>query len=63
MRVDRSKLPEVGPDPSFTFPSVCKVILPNGLSVWSVEHRKIPVVSRGSDGPGGGYISNRGTPR
>ena len=45
MRVDRSKLPEVGPDPSFTFPSVCKVILPNGLSVWSVEHRKIPVVS------------------
>ncbi len=44
-RVDRSRLPDVGPDPSFRFPQVAKRTLPNGLRVWTVEHRGLPVIA------------------
>lgn len=45
MAVDRSRMPAVGPDPAFAFPAVRKTVLPSGLDVWTVEHRKMPVVS------------------
>src|SRR3954463_15406045 len=45
MGVDRSRLPDVGPDPSFRFPSIARHTLPNGLDVRTVEHASIPVVS------------------
>ena len=45
MAVDRSQLPRVGSDPSFRFPEVCKSSLANGLRVWTVEHRTVPVVA------------------
>jgi predicted Zn-dependent peptidase len=43
--VDRSRLPEPGPARPFTFPSIEKSTLPNGLGVWTVVHAQVPVVS------------------
>lgn len=45
MPADRSRLPEVGPDPSFRFPHVVRHTLANGLDVRTVEHHTVPVVS------------------
>jgi len=45
MRADRSRLPEVGPDPAFTFPRIVRHTLANGLDVRTVEHHTVPVVS------------------
>ena len=45
MRVDRSRLPDIGPDPSFRFPSIVRHRLANGLDVRTVEHHTVPVVS------------------
>lgn len=44
-RVDRSRLPEVGPTPAFRFPAIGRRVLPNGLSVRTVEHASVPVVT------------------
>jgi zinc protease len=43
--IDRSRLPEVGPDPSFSFPEIVRHTLPNGLDVRTVEHASVPVVT------------------
>lgn len=43
--IDRSRLPDVGPDPSFSFPEIARHTLPNGLEVRTVEHASIPVVT------------------
>ena len=45
MAVDRSQLPRLGADPSFTFPGIVHHTLPNGLRVRVVEHRSVPVVT------------------
>ena len=45
MSVDRSRLPEVGPDRSFKLPRPQKREPDNGLRVWSVEHRSLPVLA------------------
>ena len=45
MRADRSRMPEVGPDPTFRFPAVARHTLDNGLQVRTVEHHTVPVVS------------------
>jgi zinc protease len=45
MRADRSRLPEVGPDPSFTFPALGPGRLENGMTVRTVEHHSVPVVT------------------
>ena len=42
--VDRSKLPEIGPAPSLQFPPIGKATLANGLNVWTIEHRDVPLV-------------------
>lgn len=42
---DRSRLPAVGPAPGVRLPAIRKTRLPNGLAVWTVEHRNVPVVS------------------
>jgi len=44
-RADRTRLPVVGPPLSFSFPRIHKDGLPNGLSLWSAEHRNLPVVT------------------
>jgi predicted Zn-dependent peptidase len=43
--VDRSRLPEVGPDPSFRFPDIATHALPNGLQLRTVEHHSVPVIT------------------
>ena len=45
MRVDRSRLPGLGPEPGFTFPEIRRRILANGIRVSTVEHREVPIVS------------------
>lgn len=45
IRVDRSRLPALGPDPRFTFPAIRKRRLANGLDVWTVQHRELPVLT------------------
>ncbi len=60
MQVDRSRLPDVGPDPAFRFPHVIRHTLANGLDVRTIEHHTVPVVScvllvhggAGADPPG-----------
>jgi len=44
-RVDRSRLPAVGPDPAFRFPDIAHHTLPNGLRLRTVEHQGVPVVT------------------
>lgn len=45
MAVDRSRLPDLGPERAFTFPEIRRATLPNGLRIWTVEHRQVPLVS------------------
>ena len=45
MAVDRSKLPEYGPPPPFAFPEIRRATLANGLRVWTIEHRAVPLLS------------------
>ena len=45
MGADRSRLPALGPDRAFTFPAIRRTTLSNGLRVWTVEHRQVPLVS------------------
>jgi len=44
-RVDRSRLPDVGPDPRFVFPTIVRHTLANGLRVCTVEHHSVPVMT------------------
>jgi predicted Zn-dependent peptidase len=44
MPVDRSQLPALGPDPVLTFAAIDKKRLANGLNVWTIEHRGVPIV-------------------
>ncbi len=43
--IDRSRLPALGPDPSIRFPPFVRHRLDNGLELWTVEHRDLPVLS------------------
>ncbi len=45
MTVDRSGLPAVGPDLSVRFPPVARGALANGLGLWTVERRDVPIVT------------------
>jgi len=45
--IDRSRLPVLGPDPSIQFPPFVRHRLDNGLDLWTVEHRDLPVLSLG----------------
>ena len=44
-RPDRTRLPEIGPVPSFHFAGIHKDRLDNQLGLWSAEHRSLPVVT------------------
>jgi zinc protease len=43
-KVDRSQLPGIGAEPSLRFPAIEKARLENGLNVWTIEHRDVPLV-------------------
>ncbi|HEY8549336.1 MAG TPA: pitrilysin family protein [Vicinamibacterales bacterium] len=44
IRADRSRLPAIGPVPDIRFPRIVKHTRADGLRVWTVEHREVPVV-------------------
>ena len=44
-RIDRLRLPDVGADPTFTFPEVVRHTLQNGLRVCTVEHHSVPIIT------------------
>jgi len=44
VKIDRSKLPQPSATGRFTFPSIQKSVLPNGLGVWTVRHDTVPIV-------------------
>jgi predicted Zn-dependent peptidase len=44
-RIDRSRLPDVGADPRFVFPSIVRHTLGNGLRVCTVEHHNVPIIT------------------
>ena len=44
-RVDRSRLPEVGADPTFRLPTMVRHRLANGLEVRTIEHHSVPVIT------------------
>ena len=43
--VDRSRLPAVGPDPTFRLPTIARHKLDNGLDVRTVEHHSVPIIT------------------
>jgi predicted Zn-dependent peptidase len=45
MPADRSGLPQLGPERPFRFPEIHRRSLTNGLRIWTVEHRQVPLVS------------------
>jgi zinc protease len=45
MAVDRSRLPHLGPEPAFAFPTIERRALANGVRVWTIEHRDVPIVT------------------
>jgi predicted Zn-dependent peptidase len=45
MAADRSRLPSLGAEPPFRFPEIRRTALANGLRVWTVEHRQVPLVA------------------
>ncbi len=45
MAVDRSRLPPLGPDPSFALPEIRRHAASNGMRVWTAEHREVPLIS------------------
>jgi zinc protease len=45
MAVDRTKLPDTGALTPFQFPDIRRVTLENGLRVWTIEHRGVPLLS------------------
>jgi len=45
MAVDRSGLPQPGPEPQFTFPEIRRHRLANGIDAWTAEHRDVALVS------------------
>lgn len=42
--IDRSRLPPLRPVPRFTFPSLTKSVLGNGLQVWTARHAQVPMI-------------------
>jgi zinc protease len=45
MTADRTRLPALGPDPRFRFPDIHRTVLANGVRVWTVPHRQVPLVA------------------
>jgi zinc protease len=43
--VDRTNLPDLGPELPFSFPAIRRSTLANGVRVWTVEHRQVPLIA------------------
>lgn len=55
-RVDRTRLPAVGPDPAFAFPGADKRRLSNGLSLWTLARGSVPLVTVMATLPAGSWL-------
>lgn len=53
MPIDRSRLPTLGPDPDFAFPAIVRHTLGATMSLRTVEHHGVPLVSFVLQLPGG----------
>lgn len=42
---DRTRLPDLGPELPFRFPTIRRSTLANGLRVWTVEHPQVPLIA------------------
>lgn len=60
--VDRTRLPQQGPEPVFTFPAIRRRQLDNGLSIAAVERRGLPIVSLALVLPAGSAVDPPGRP-
>ena len=60
--VDRSRLPEAGPEPAFAFPTADKRQLDNGLRLWTVQRDQLPLVSVVLLLPAGAALDPAGMP-
>lgn len=45
MPADRTRLPQIGAPPPFQFPEIRRTTLANGVNVWTIEQRAVPLVS------------------
>jgi zinc protease len=45
LKAQAAKLPKPGPDPKLSLPPIEKTRLDNGLEVWMVQHKELPIVS------------------
>ena len=45
MAVDRSRLPQSGPEPAFAFPEIRRRHLANGVDAWTAVHGAVPLLS------------------
>jgi zinc protease len=45
MGADRSRLPTPGAERPFVFPAIRRTTLSNGLRIWTVEHRQVPLIA------------------
>ena len=43
-KLDRSVKPAPGPDPAVILPAVWTSSLPNGMKVWGIDHKELPLV-------------------
>lgn len=43
-RIDRSKMPPIGPDPEVTIPEPWTDSLSNGIKIWGIKHSELPLV-------------------
>jgi len=43
-KFDRSKMPAIGPDPSVKIPQVWTSSLTNGMKVWGIQQRELPLI-------------------
>ena len=43
-KLNRSVMPEIGPDPEVTIPAPWKASLPNGIKIWGILQNELPLV-------------------
>ncbi len=43
-KLNRSVIPEIGPDPEVTIPAPWKASLPNGMKIWGILQNELPLV-------------------
>jgi zinc protease len=61
-RVDRTRLPQPGPEPAFAFPGPDRCVLDNGLSLWTLQRGTLPLMTVMATIPAGSWYDPPETP-